>query len=103
MPEHSDYGSSSDSDSDDGDPTGTGSGTGIEHGAVVPIKNLLSAVGYLTPEAAVMGVQQPVHAGVCLAVSCRTAAGLAVPLAIPAAAEPPADADAGAAGARQLL
>ncbi|KAJ7146638.1 hypothetical protein C8R44DRAFT_864377 [Mycena epipterygia] len=61
-PEHSDHGSSSDSDSDsdsdDGAPTGTSTGMGARwsrRDGAVPIKNLLSAMGYLTPEAAVIG------------------------------------------------
>ncbi|KAJ7761237.1 hypothetical protein DFH07DRAFT_815801 [Mycena maculata] len=48
-PDHSDYYSDSDSESDD-DPN-----WGRRSGAVMPIKNLLSAMGYLTPEAAVLG------------------------------------------------
>ncbi|KAJ6595016.1 hypothetical protein DFH09DRAFT_1357787 [Mycena vulgaris] len=47
-PDHSDYYSESDSDADEGPDWRRSSG-------VVPIKSLLSAMGYLAPEAAIMG------------------------------------------------
>ncbi|KAJ6617701.1 hypothetical protein B0H10DRAFT_2218419 [Mycena sp. CBHHK59/15] len=51
VPEHSDSSDSEDDDDDDGsDWDGQRGG-----GAVVPIKSMLTAMGYLTPEAAVMG------------------------------------------------
>ncbi|KAJ7439079.1 hypothetical protein B0H11DRAFT_571641 [Mycena galericulata] len=49
-PDHSDYYSDSDEDSDEQDAN-----WGRRSGAVMPIKTLLSTMGYLTPEAAVLG------------------------------------------------